>query len=289
MAKTITITTITNTTVILPASGTLPKSVGDSVTIHVDNDSGETLTLTGSGSAYKFGVDSLPASIADDTTGDIDLTVLAAGDLVFEEGEDETTVTVSTPVDDLFADPTSLVSLIGYDSRNNRTLVIDPKGNTGITVFDGASRAVQTQQHLRQAGQGQNPPAANQTLLPFGGGTITTGRLLDGNGRVKELVDDRGNSTRYQYDTLDRRTKMIFQDGSTRQYTYDAADDVTNSLTRTARSSIIRSMPLAEKPNAISQGPRVVIGTTEQTAEFDGQSRPHVRPRLGPAAPTNPT
>ena len=52
----------------------------------------------------------------------------------------------------------TLISCFAYDSRGNRVLSVDPKGNSSVAVFDGASRTIQTQQHLRQAGQGQNPP-----------------------------------------------------------------------------------------------------------------------------------
>ena len=120
----------------------------------------------------------------------------------------------------------TLISCTGYDSRGNQVLTVDPKGNSSITVFDGASRTIQTQQHLRQAGQGQNPPAPNQTFLPGGDGAIVTTLILDGNGRQTQLIDDRGDITLFEYDTLDREVKMIFHDGSTRTNVYDEAGDV---------------------------------------------------------------
>ena len=33
-----------------------------------------------------------------------------------------------------------LYTLVGYDSRGNRTLSIDPKGNTSVVISDGAMR-----------------------------------------------------------------------------------------------------------------------------------------------------
>ncbi len=53
-----------------------------------------------------------------------------------------------------FSDPSTLFTFHGYDSRGNQTNVIDPKQNTTITVFDGASRQLQTQQNLRAGGSG---------------------------------------------------------------------------------------------------------------------------------------
>ena len=53
-----------------------------------------------------------------------------------------------------FSDPSTLFTFHRYDSRGNQTNVIDPKQNTTITVFDGASRQLQTQQNLRAGGSG---------------------------------------------------------------------------------------------------------------------------------------
>jgi YD repeat-containing protein len=137
----------------------------------------------------------------------------------------------------------TLISCFALDSRGNRVLAVDPKGNSSITVFDGASRTIQAQQHLRQKGQGGNPPAANATLLPGGGASIVTTMILDGNGRQTQLIDDRGDITLFAYDTLDREVAMTFHDGSTRTNVYDEADDVITIRTKTARCFPTRSTP----------------------------------------------
>jgi hypothetical protein len=67
------------------------------------------------------------------------------------------------------SDTETIFTLTGYDSRSNQTLAIDPKRNSTITIYDGANRSTQTQQHLRIAGLGENPPQPGTTLLPFGG------------------------------------------------------------------------------------------------------------------------
>ena len=86
----------------------------------------------------------------------------------------------------------TLISCTARDSRGNPALTIDdPKGNSSSRSSTGTSRATQFQQHLRQAGQGQNPPAPNQTLLPGSSGTIITTLILDGNSRQTQLIDDR--------------------------------------------------------------------------------------------------
>jgi hypothetical protein len=62
----------------------------------------------------------------------------------------------------------------GADSIGPRFTVTWP----GLRVFDGASRTTQTQQHLRIAGLGENPPQPGTTLLPFGGASIVTTTFL---------------------------------------------------------------------------------------------------------------
>lgn len=104
--------------------------------------------------------------------------------------------------------------------------MIDPKGNSTVTVYDGASRTIQTQQHLREKGQGGAPPEPNQTFLAYGGASITTSTLYDGNGNVRQLVDDNGNITHWTYDSLNRQTVMTFHDGSTRTSVFNQASDV---------------------------------------------------------------
>jgi hypothetical protein len=52
----------------------------------------------------------------------------------------------------------TIFSLSGYDSRGNQTIAIDPKANTTVTIYDGASRAIQVVQHLRDRGEGDQPP-----------------------------------------------------------------------------------------------------------------------------------
>jgi hypothetical protein len=44
-------------------------------------------------------------------------------------------------------------------------------------------------------GSGPNPPAGNTSFLESGRGVIRTDVVLDGNGRVVELIDDRGAPT----------------------------------------------------------------------------------------------
>jgi RHS repeat-associated protein len=168
----------------------------------------------------------------------------------------------------------TLISCLAHDSRGNQVLNVDPKANSVVQVFDGASRNIQTQQHLRQDGQGQNPPEPNQTLLPASAGTIVTTVILDGNSRPTQLIDDRGAVTRWEFDTLDRVTATIFQDGSMRTNVYDEASDVT-LFTDENGSTFANSFDSLGRKFSVSivPGSGVSGATTSQSFRFDGLSR----------------
>ena len=230
----------------------------------------------------------------------IDYTIDAGGNVVLVTRTEKCTITSPTVADEIFRSSmaydalgrlvlsanqgadgnlstdlasSSLISLFGYDSRGNQTLVIDPKFNTTITVYDGAIRALQTQQHLREQGQGENPPEANESFLPGGGASIVTTMTLDGNGRMTQLVDDRGNPTRFAYDTLDRETVITFQDGSTRERTYNMAGDVVAYTDENGSVFANTSDPLGRKTAVSISLASGVVGTNAQSFQFDGLSR----------------
>ncbi|QNN23312.1 hypothetical protein HED60_13850 [Planctomycetales bacterium ZRK34] len=169
-------------------------------------------------------------------------------------------------------EPATIFSLSGYDSRGNQTVTIDPKANTAVTIYDGASRALQVVKHLRNHGEGDKPPIEG-TFLPNGGATIVTTTIYDGNSRVTQLVDDRGGTTTYEYDTHDRQVEMIFHDGSTRLSAYDDASDViqytdeNGSVFDNTYDAIGRRTACAI---TLASG---VVGTTAQNWEYDGLSR----------------
>lgn len=93
---TITIAISPNTTVTLPDSDALSKLVSDVILLSVDNQSGESISLESTGVPTAFSVDTLPLSIADGISDDIELSVVGAGDIefVFEEEEETLSVTL---------------------------------------------------------------------------------------------------------------------------------------------------------------------------------------------------
>ncbi len=178
-------------------------------------------------------------------------------------------------------DSETLFTYLGYDSRDNIVVTIDPRENTIVTVYDGASRQIETHEHLRKLGEGDNPPLANQTFLPASNGVIRTISILDGNGRTRQLIDDRGAPTNFTYDTLDRQLTMVFQDGSTRTNTYNAASDVitytdeNGSVFDCVFDSIGRptSCTITPASGVAGHNGDSTRGTTAQTSQYDGLSR----------------
>ena len=79
--------------------------------------------------------------------------------------------------------PATIFTLTGYDSRGNQTVGIDGKGNSVVAIFDGASRAIESQQLQRYNGLGNQGPTGNSTFQSAGRGLIRTQMLFDGNSR----------------------------------------------------------------------------------------------------------
>jgi|GEM_PF-1310882 len=167
---------------------------------------------------------------------------------------------------------TTMVTRIGYDSRGNRLLEVDPKGNTCISTFDGASRETQFSEHMRVNGQGSDQPECG-TFLPTGGASVTSASLFDANGRTLQLVDARGSVTKFEYDSADRRKQVSYHDGSTCVCTYNLAGDLA---TYTDANGTIgnRTFDALGRLTAISLEKAVgVIGTNGHSFEYDGLSR----------------
>ena len=100
--------------------------------------------------------------------------------------------------------------------------------------------------------------------------------ILDGNGRQTQLIDDRGDITLFEYDTLDREVKMIFHDGSTRSSVYDEAGDVTGFTDENGSLFANTFDALGRKRTVnitVAGGAGVSNATTSQSFEYDGLSR----------------
>jgi len=107
-----------------------------------------------------------------------------------------------------------------------------------------------------------------------GRGLIRTQTLFDGNSRMFQMIDDRGATTDYSFDTLDRQVGIEFADGSTRITAYDTASDV---ITYTDENGSIFNNTwdcLGRKTNVAITPASGIGGTTSQTFQYDGLNRP---------------
>jgi RHS repeat-associated protein len=124
-------------------------------------------------------------------------------------------------------------------------------------------------------GSGPNPPAGNTSFLESGRGVIRTDVVLDGNGRIVELIDDRGAGTAFGYDSLDRQVTLTFHDGSVRTNTFNAASDIVAYVDENGSAfaftldAIGRRTAVAITPAALTS----LYGTTAQSFQYDGLSR----------------
>jgi RHS repeat-associated protein len=151
------------------------------------------------------------------------------------------------------------------------TVRINRPGNTMNYVYDGINRRIAEVRDLRRTGQGGQPlDTSNPTNRD---GQVMLQTTWDVNSRMTARVDDNGNTTRYQYDDLNRLVREIFADGTMNVHTYDA-DSHRLQTTDENRSVIARQYDGIRRPTAltITRGSGV-IGTTQQTFQYDGLSR----------------
>lgn len=113
-----------------------------------------------------------------------------------------------------------------YDEKNRPKTIVDATGQMTSVGYDGNGNA-----HTVLLPQHTNPFVFNYDALnratsssdPMNhGGTVTP----DGNGNPKKWVDGKGQTTTYQFDSLDRPYLFTFNDNSTLQYTFDNGDNL---------------------------------------------------------------
>jgi RHS repeat-associated protein len=89
-----------------------------------------------------------------------------------------------------------------------------------------------------------------------------------------QMIDDRGATTDYTFDTLDRQVSMEFADGSTRFTAYDTASDV---ITYTDENGSIFNNTwdcLGRQVYTFITPASGIGGTTQQAFQYDGLNRP---------------
>ena len=200
---------------------------------------------------------------------------------------DETFTT--TTVFDSLDRPVSVTDNIGqtsfvfYDSRNLAIKTADAQGpqngdtndlgNVNEVIHDGLGRVIQTTQELTVDGQGGSPLDLSNPANADG--KITESNVWDDNSRLVSVQDDNGNTTTYEYDSLNRLTKTIFADGKFTESVYTKDHNVlqyTDNNGSVCAYTYDGSNRLLQK-NITRSTTNNIVGTTQQTFEYDGLSR----------------
>lgn len=176
-----------------------------------------------------------------------------------------------------------------YDSRDNLVLrsdavgalTIDPlglfpgqindPGNTSSYVYDGLSRQLQVVHDLRVGGQGGAPLDLTNAANPDGKVALTY--VWDAGSRLSAMVDDKGQTTSFGYDALDRKIRHTFADQSAWQYVWDR-DGNLRQTTDPNGTVATRTFDALNRLSAVQiQRATGVGGTTAETYAWDGLSR----------------
>lgn len=151
-----------------------------------------------------------------------------------------------------------------YDSRNNVTHHIDPRGSLRRWQHDGLNRAIAIETDMD--GDGEFEPL-----------DIVTQQIWDDNSRLVQVIDDNTNSTHYHYDALNRLALVVHADNSEVQFTYDARGNVKTNIDANG-SVVLHSYDALNRRVRKDIAPASALGvsaqTTFETYAYDGQSRP---------------
>lgn len=159
--------------------------------------------------------------------------------------------------------------------RTGLSVPINGHGNVTRYTYDAPGRLVMQERVLTSTGKGDGTasPAPDTSNPENPDGLIRLTRVWDRNSLLAQQIDDRGNTTGYSYDNLDRLTLIQEDDGSRSRYEYDARGNligqtdprgvVTTNAHDPAGRLTVRS--LIPTPG--------VAGTTVQAFEYDGLSR----------------
>jgi RHS repeat-associated protein len=151
----------------------------------------------------------------------------------------------------------------GYDSRGNCTRITNALENESRYEYDGLNRLIRTVRDMD--GDGADPGDAND---------IVTSQSWDDNSRLVTQTDDNGNTTAYDYDALNRRTKITYADGTENQFAYDVHHNIVQT-TDAAGTVVNSTYDLLNRLTAktITPGLGVSDNTTFENYKYDGLSR----------------
>ncbi|WP_372371353.1 RHS repeat-associated core domain-containing protein [Candidatus Uabimicrobium sp. HlEnr_7] len=178
-----------------------------------------------------------------------------------------------------------------YDSRNMLTRAADSEGteiadslglfagnindlgNISEVVQDGLGRTIKTIKELTVDGEGGNPlDLSNPSNID---GNITETSIWDDNSRLLTVQDDNSNTTTYEYDNLNRPTKTIFADGKSVTNTYSKDHNIISHTDNNGNvcTYVYDGINRIVEKNIARSVTNNIVGTTQQTFQFDGLSR----------------
>ncbi|HXH26046.1 MAG TPA: RHS repeat-associated core domain-containing protein, partial [Vicinamibacterales bacterium] len=149
----------------------------------------------------------------------------------------------------------------GWDSRENRTRVVDPRGNITNKIIDGRNRTIEVRRILTDDGTGSG------TIV----GDITVQQEYDDTGRAVRRIDDLGRITHYTWDPLNRLVSVTHADGSTIVNEFNTSGELARTID--ANGSIISHTYDArgrETRRDVVPGPGVAPDTTVETFDYNG-------------------
>jgi RHS repeat-associated protein len=176
------------------------------------------------------------------------------------------------------AAPLNLTTTMAYDSRGNKIQLTDPAGGRTKSFYDGLGRLRRTEAGYLWNGAVESVPAG-QMNPANPDGKITTRFDYDDNGRMIAMTDDNGRLTAFAYDGLNRRTRLTYPDGSSRNLVYDR--DSLPALWeqrgpnggRLALTTRYDSLHRPIQKDVDNSGAPAFLGTRRQQFEYDGAGR----------------
>ncbi len=156
----------------------------------------------------------------------------------------------------------SLTTDLYYDSRGNRTFLVNAEGNPTRWTFDGLGRMTKRERAI----------STGTTIDDFTAAQVTEWGF-DKNSRLDSHKDDGGNNTTWAYDALNRKTTMTYPNLKTVSWVYDKEDNVTQITD--AAGNVIADTFDALGRNTARTVTRATgfVGTTSETRTFDALGR----------------
>ena len=177
-----------------------------------------------------------------------------------------------------------------YDSRDNLifrsdpegTLIEDPlgifpgeingPGNTKHFLYDGFNRLIGQVADLREGGVGSGEIDTTNTYNPDG--QVALAYTFDKNSRLTGIIDDNGNKTSYEYDSLNRMVRQV--NANTNEVTswqFDRDDNITQVIDPNGTVIQKNFDALHRLVSTSIDRADGVAGTTMELFEYDGYSR----------------